>query len=66
MLFASTCKYVVLSYGSFSAIIGYLSFFSHVYYKKISDKTAWDWNSGDKNNMFNDKYSKIGKWQEIV
>ena len=30
--FASTCKYLVLSHGSFSAIIGYLGFFSHVYY----------------------------------
>ena len=26
--FASTCKHIVLSHGSFSAIIGYLSFFS--------------------------------------
>ena len=66
MLFASTCKHVVLSYGSFSAVIGYLSFFSQVYYKRISNKTAWDWNSGDKNNMFNDKYTKIGQWKEIV
>ena len=66
MLFASTCKHVILSYGSFSAVIGYLSFFSQVYYKRISNKTAWDWNSGDKNNMFNDKYTKIGQWKEIV
>lgn len=65
MLFGSTCKYVVLSYGSFSAVIGYLSFFSHVFYKKVTHKTAWDWFSGDKNNMFNDKYTKIGQWKEI-
>ena len=65
MMFGSTCKYVVLSYGSFSAVIGYLSFFSHVFYKKVTHKTAWDWFSGDKNNMFNDKYTKIGQWKEI-
>ena len=29
--FGSTCKYVVLSYGTFSALIGYISFFSTVY-----------------------------------
>lgn len=32
--FASTCKHVMLSTGSFSAVIGYLSFFSDVYYPK--------------------------------
>lgn len=30
--FGSTCKYVILSHGSFSSTIGYLSFFSNVYY----------------------------------
>ena len=30
--FASTCKYIILSHGSFSAIIGYLAFFSTIYY----------------------------------
>lgn len=30
--FGSTCKYIVLSHGSFSAVIGYLSFFSDVYF----------------------------------
>jgi hypothetical protein len=34
--FGSTCKYVVLSHGSFSAVIGYLSFFSDVYYPDYS------------------------------
>tara|TARA_X000000950_G_scaffold209862_1_gene252343 strand:+ start:1790 stop:2869 length:1080 start_codon:yes stop_codon:yes gene_type:complete len=65
MLFASTCKHVILSYGSFSAVIGYLSYYSNVYYKKVTNKTAWDFNSGDNNNMFNEKSSKIGKWIEI-
>ena len=36
--FASTCKYIILSTGSFSAIIGYLSFFSNVYYPKYNEK----------------------------
>jgi hypothetical protein len=30
--FASTCKNIILSHSTFSAIIGYLSFFSNVYY----------------------------------
>jgi hypothetical protein len=30
--FGSTCKNILLSHGSFSAIIGYLSFFSNIYY----------------------------------
>lgn len=33
----STCKHVVLSHGSFSAIIGYLSFYSTVYYPKYGE-----------------------------
>ena len=32
ILFASTCRHVVLSHGSFSAVIGMLSFSSTVYY----------------------------------
>ena len=30
--FGSTCKNVILSHGSFSAVIGYLSFFSNIYF----------------------------------
>lgn len=30
--FGSTCKHIILSHGSFSAVIGYLSFFSTIYY----------------------------------
>ena len=29
--FGSTCKNVILSHGSFSAIIGYMAFYSNVY-----------------------------------
>lgn len=39
--FASTCKYIILSHGSFSAIIGYLSFFSSVYYPKYELGKIW-------------------------
>jgi hypothetical protein len=30
--FGSTCKNIILSYGSFSAVIGYLGFFSNIYF----------------------------------
>ena len=49
--FASTCKHVVLSHGSFSAVIGYLSFFSAVYYPEYEADKMWY------GNMFS-----INKW----
>ena len=39
--YATTCRYVVLSHGSFSAIIGYLSFFSEVYYPAYDPEKIW-------------------------
>jgi hypothetical protein len=39
--YASTCKYVVLSHGSFSAIIGYFAFFSEVYYPAYDESKIW-------------------------
>ena len=53
--FASTCKNIILSTGSFSATIGYLSFFSKVYYPKYNGKictwgdmlTIPDWHQMD-------------------
>jgi hypothetical protein len=39
--FASTCRHVVLSHGSFSAIIGYLAFFSEVYYPAYDPEKIW-------------------------
>ena len=30
--FGSTCKFIILSHGTFSAIIGYLAFYSTIYY----------------------------------
>ena len=60
--FGSTSKYVILSYGTFSAIIGYLSYYSTVYYKKPEEKYCWDWNSKSECNMFLDHSTKISKW----
>ena len=37
--FASTCRHIMLSHGTFSAMIGYLSFFSTIYYPK--EKHKW-------------------------
>ena len=39
--FGSTCKNIILSHGSFSAIIGILSFYSNVYYPKIEKDKIW-------------------------
>ena len=62
ILFGSSCKYVVLSYGTFSAIIGYLAFYSHVYYLKYREKYAWG--SPPSCDIFRNKYSKISSWIE--
>lgn len=39
--FASTCKHIILSHGSFSACIGYLSFYSKITYPKYEAKKIW-------------------------
>jgi hypothetical protein len=39
--FASTCKYIILSHGSFSSIIGYLSYFSDVHYPNHTIGKIW-------------------------
>ena len=39
--FASTCKHIILSHGSFSAVIGYLSFFSTVNYPEYEPTKIW-------------------------
>ena len=33
--FASTCKYVILTFGTFSALIGWISYYSTVYYSTV-------------------------------
>lgn len=64
--FGSTAKHVILSYGTFSAIIGYISYYSTVYYKKYKKENKWDWNSNSECNMFLDHETKIQKWVEII
>jgi hypothetical protein len=39
--FASTCKHIILSHGSFSAVIGYLAYFSNVYYPEYEENKIW-------------------------
>jgi hypothetical protein len=39
--FASTCRHIILSHGSFSAVIGYLSFFSNIYYPEYELDKMW-------------------------
>ena len=64
---ASTCRYVILSYGTFSAIVGYTAFYSTVYCLKFCKKIAWDWNEKNTEtfDMFRNKTTKIGKWIDI-
>jgi len=59
--FGSTCKNIILSHGSFSAIIGYLGFFSNIYYPEYEKDKMWygdmfsipGWNSIVKKNKIN-------------
>lgn len=39
--FASSCKHIILSHGTFSAIIGYLAFFSTIYYPEYELNKIW-------------------------
>lgn len=52
--FASTCKHIILSHGSFSAVIGYLSFFSNIYYPEYEIHKMW----------YGDMFS-INKWNKL-
>jgi hypothetical protein len=52
--FRSTNKYIILSNESFSAIIGYLSFFSEVYYPEYKEDKIW----------YGDMFS-IPNWKKI-
>lgn len=49
--FASTCKHVILSQGTFSALIGYLAYDSEVYFPDWEPSKKW---SGP---VFNEKWS---------
>jgi len=52
--FGSTCKNIILSRGSFSAVIGYLAFYSNVYYPKYDKNKIW----------YGDMFS-INNWIEL-
>jgi len=39
--FGSTCKHVILSHGSYSAIIGYMAFDSYIYYPSYDGIVVW-------------------------
>jgi hypothetical protein len=53
--FASTCKHIILSHGTFSYMIGHLSFFSKVYYPKWQSHNYKAW----VDDMFIDEWTKI-------
>jgi hypothetical protein len=53
--FGSTCKNIILSHASFSTTIGYLSFYSNVYYSKIEKDKQW----------YGDTFSSIKSWTEL-
>jgi hypothetical protein len=55
ILLGSTCKHVVLSHGSFSAIIGYMAFFSDVYYPMYEEGKIW----------YGDMFTNIPGWIRI-
>ena len=42
IMFGSTCKHIVLSNGTFSWLIGFLAYYSTVYYPKIIHKWHGD------------------------
>lgn len=52
--FGSTCKNIILSHGSFSAVLGYLSFFSNINYPEYESNKIW----------FGDMFS-INGWNKI-
>ena len=63
ILFAASCRYVILSHGTFSGMIGYLASDSTVYFVKESEKTSWDYFGGNgKFDLFEGKYTKRGKF----
>ena len=52
--YCSTCKYIILSHGAFSYIIGCMSFYSIIYYPDYKRVSLW---CGD---IFSNK-----KWNKI-
>jgi hypothetical protein len=63
ILFAASKRYVILSHGTFSGMIGYLAFYSTIYFVKENETTSWDYFGGNgKFNLFDGKYTKQGKF----
>ena len=58
ILFGASKRYVILSHGTFSGMIGYVAFDSTVYFIKESEKTSWDY--GIKFDLFEGKYTNRG------
>jgi len=52
--YATTFKHIILSHGSFSAIIGYLAFYSNIYYPQYNADHMW----------YGDMFS-IDGWKQI-
>jgi len=66
VLFGSTNKHVILSHGTFSGMIGYMSFYSNIYFIKESNKTSWDYqNNSGRFDIFKGHSSTIGEFEEI-
>lgn len=53
--FGSTCRNIILSYGTYSAVIGWLSFYSDVYYPEFIEGKMW----------CGDVYSVDDKWHKL-
>ena len=67
VLFGCTNKHIILSHGTFSGMIGYLAFYSTVYFLKESDTTSWDYFGGNgKFNIFEGKHTKMGPFLESM
>jgi hypothetical protein len=58
--FASTCKHIVLSHGTFSAMIGYLGFYSDVYYP-ADELAGKSWSAATTDIFCIDGWTKINK-----
>jgi hypothetical protein len=54
--FGSTCKNIILSQGTYSAMIGYLAFFSNIYYTILDEVNIWH---GDIFSIPNWKYEPL-------
>jgi len=63
ILFASQQRYVILSHGTFSGMIGYLAFYSTVYFVKESESTSWDYTG--RFDIFKGKYTTRGEFIEV-